>query len=198
MKFIFIFLFSLFTSSFFSQVKTLIPADEEVNLPVIDSGLVGLITSFDETQLDKKSIVSVFVKHIKNTVNPEFYHILDTGKRHIELFIVYPCSNFNISKIYSHQIINEGIITSSLFIRFNDETYDIDLKNFEWINRNKKRVSIDKLYRDYQKNSDITFRLKYYGILKSSEYSIAETLSNLTAIIDEIVKEKSGLDSEAK
>lgn len=173
-----------------TQIKTLIPADDEVNLPSNEESKIGISTTLDETVIRKDKIVSLFSNHIKNTMSSDFYHILDTGKNFIELFVVYPCKSFNLKDIHAHQIINEGIITSSIFIQFNDSTYDIHLKDYQWVNKKKNRSSIDDIYKVYQKNDDLVYKLKYYGILKSCEMSIAESLSNMMVIIDEVMKGK--------
>lgn len=173
-----------------TQIKTLIPADDEVNLPSNEESKIGISTTLDETVIRKDKIVSLFANHIKNTMSSDFYHILDTGKNFIELFVVYPCKSFNLKDIHAHQVINEGIITSSIFIQFKDSTYDIHLKDYQWVNKKKNRSSIDDIYKVYQKNDDLVYKLKYYGILKSCEMSIAESLSNMMVIIDEVMKGK--------
>lgn len=188
-KIVLFFLISII-SNIEAQVKTLIPADEEVNLPSNDESKIGISTTLDETVIKKNKIVPIFANHIQNTMNSDFYHILDTGINYIELFVVYPCKSFNLKDIHSHQIINEGIITSTILIQFNDSTYDIHLKDYQWVNKKKNRTQIDEIYKVYQKNDDLVYKLKYYGILKSCEFSIAESLSNMLVIIDEIMKSK--------
>lgn len=190
MKFLFWLLFFGVVFDAKTQIKTLIPADDEVNLPSNEESKIGISTTLDETVIHKNRLVSLFSNHIKNMMNSDFYHILDTGKNFIELFVVYPCKNFNLKDIHAHQVINEGIITSSIFIQFNDSTYDIHLKDYQWVNKKKNRSSIDDIYRVYQKNDDLVYKLKYYGILKSCEMSIAESLSNMMVIIDEVMKGK--------
>lgn len=190
MKFVISFLLCLSVISLQAQIKTLIPADEEVNLPNNEELKIGLSTTLDETVIQKDKIVKLFSNHILNTMNAEFYHLLDSGKNYIELFVVYPCKGFNLKDIQAHQIINEGIITSTILIKFNESTYDIHLKDYQWVNKNKKGIPIDEIYKVYRKNDDLVYKLKYYGILKSCEYSIAESLSNMMAVIDEVMKGK--------
>ncbi|MCE2961882.1 MAG: hypothetical protein ACK5UE_00745 [Chitinophagales bacterium] len=190
MKFVTSFLLSLSIFCLHAQIKTLIPIDEEVNLPNNDESKIGLSTTLDETVIHKDKIVKLFSNHIVNTMNTEFYHLLDSGKNYIELFVVYPCKGFNVKDIQDHQIINEGIITSTILIKFNTSTYDIHLKDYYWVNKDKKGTSIDEIYKVYRKNDDLVYKLKYYGILKSCEYSIAESLSNIMAVIDEVMKGK--------
>lgn len=190
MRVFFLFFFLLYSFDLNAQIKTLIPADEEVNLPSRDNGMIGVQTSFDETRILEKNIVPLFIQTIKNTMNEDYYYILDSSSNYIELFIVYPCKSFNLENIQAHQIINEGLITSTLYIKFDSVKYDIFLRDFEWVNKQKKKTSIDYLYRQYQKNTDIKFKLKYYGILKSCEFSITESLNNIIVIVDEIIKEK--------
>lgn len=173
------------------QIKTLIPADEEVNLPSNDEAKIGLSTTLDETIIQKNKIVSLFAHHIHSTMHSDHYHLLDSGKNFIELFVVYPCKSFNLKDIQSQQIVNEGIITSSIFISFQDSSYSIHLRDYRWVNKDKKAIAIDDIYKVYQKNNDLKYKIKHYGILKSCEYSIAESLSNLMAVIDEIMKRKS-------
>lgn len=188
------FLFSLiFCLAFFNsqaQINTLIAADEEVNLPNNEESKIGISTTLDETVIKKDKIVKLFSNHILNTMNSDYYHLLDSGKNFIELFVVYPCKSFNLKDIQAHQIINEGIITSTIFIQFNDSSYDIHLRDYQWINKSKKRKSMDEIYKVYRKNDDLVYKLKYYGILKSCEYSIAESLSNMMVVIDEVMKGK--------
>jgi hypothetical protein len=184
------FLLSLSIFCLHAQIKTLIPIDEEINLPNNDESKVGLSTTLDETVIHKDKIVKLFSNHIINSMNSEYYHLLDSGKNYIELFVVYPCKSFNLKDIQAHQIINEGIITSTIMIKFNDSTYDIHFRDYNWVNKNKKGTSIDEIYRIYRKNDNLTYKLQYYGILKSCEYSIAESLSNIMVVIDEVMKGK--------
>lgn len=191
MKIFLTLVFGLAISLTKAQVKTLIPADEEINLPSNNESKIGLTTTLDETVIKKDKIVKLFSNHILNTMNAEYYHLLDSGKNYIELFVVYPCKSFNLKDIQAHQIINEGIITSTILISFKESTYDVHLKDYRWINKKKKSTSIDDIYKIYRKNDDLAYKLKYYGILKSCEYSIAESLSNIMAVIDEVMKGKS-------
>jgi hypothetical protein len=46
------------------------------------------------------------------------------------------------------------------------------------------------IYKTYQRNDDLPYKIKHYGILKSCEYSIAESLNNIILIIDDLIKEK--------
>lgn len=190
MKLVTSFLLSLSIFCLHAQIKTLIPKDEEINLPNNDESKIGLSTTLDETVIQKDKIVKLFSNHIINSMNSEYYHLLDSGENYIELFVIYPCKSFNLKDIQAHQIINEGIITSTILIKFNDSTYDIHLKDYNWINKNKKGTSIDEIYRIYRKNDNLTYKLQYYGILKSCEYSIAESLSNIMVVIDEVMKGK--------
>jgi hypothetical protein len=184
------FLLSLSIFCLHAQIKTLIPKDEEINLPNNEESKIGLSTTLDETVIQKDKIVKLFSNHIINSMNSEYYHLLDSGENYIELFVIYPCKSFNLKDIQAHQIINEGIITSTILIKFNDSTYDIHLKDYNWVNKNKKGTSIDEIYRIYRKNDNLTYKLQYYGILKSCEYSIAESLSNIMVVIDEVMKGK--------
>lgn len=190
MKLVTSFLLSLSIFCLHAQIKTLIPKDEEINLPNNEESKIGLSTTLDETVIQKDKIVKLFSNHIINSMNSEYYHLLDSGENYIELFVIYPCKSFNLKDIQAHQIINEGIITSTILIKFNDSTYDIHLKDYNWVNKNKKGTSIDEIYRIYRKNDNLTYKLQYYGILKSCEYSIAESLSNIMVVIDEVMKGK--------
>lgn len=187
----FFFLFILFLSANAnSQIKTLIPADEEVNLPANDDKKIGITTTLDETVLDKHKIAGLFARHIMNNMNSDNYYIIDSSSNFIELFVVYPCKSFNLNDIHAHQIINEGLISSTILINFKDSSYDIHLKDYQWVNKSKKRFSIDDIYKTYQRNDDLPYKIKHYGILKSCEYSIAESLNNIILIIDDVIKEK--------
>jgi hypothetical protein len=186
-----IILFSFTLNLSYAQVKTLIPAEEEVNLPIDTNGQISMSVSFAETQIKHEKLVPLFLSLIDKTLNPNQYYVIDKGANFIELFIVYPCRGFNLSNIQSHEIINEGIISSTLLIEFKKEDYDILLTNFEWIDRKKTKHNLDKIYSQYIINSNLKDKVKYYGILKSCEISIAETYSNLTVIIEEVIKQKS-------
>jgi len=190
LRFLFCLFFCLAFFNSQAQINTLIAADEEVNLPNNEESKIGISTTLDETVIKKDKIVKLFSNHILNTMNSDYYHLLDSGKNFIELFVVYPCKSFNLKDIQAHQIINEGIITSTIFIQFNDSSYDIHLRDYQWINKSKKRKSMDEIYKVYRKNDDLVYKLKYYGILKSCEYSIAESLSNMMVVIDEVMKGK--------
>lgn len=185
------FLFCFLNLNILGQVKTLIPIEEEVNLPVDSFGKISMSVSFAETKIDHKRFIPLFLSLIDKTLNPNQYHIIDKGPNFIELFIVYPCKTFNLKNIHSHEIINEGIITSSLLIELTKEDYEIELTSFEWIDRKKVKHNLDKMYAHYIANTNLKEKVKHYGILKSSEMSIAETFSNLTVIIEDLIKEKS-------
>lgn len=190
MKGLFFLLIFVLGSEANSQIKTLIPADEEVNLPSNDDKTIGVTTTLDETILARNKMVGLFARHIVNNMNADNYFIIDSSSNFIELFVVYPCKSFNLNDIQAHQIINEGLISSTILINFKDSSYDIHLKDYQWVNKNKKRFSIDDIYKTYQRNDDLVYKLKYYGILKSCEYSIAESLNNIILIVDDVMKEK--------
>jgi len=182
--------FLLLSFSLDAQIKTLIPADEEVNLPANEENKIGISTTLDETILARNKIVALFARHIASNMNAENYYLIDSNINFIELFVVHPCKSFSLKNIQTHQIINEGLISSTILINFRDSSYDIHLKDYQWVNKNKKRMDIDKIYVTYQKNDDLVYKLKYYGILKSCEYSIAESLNNIILILDDVIKEK--------
>lgn len=183
--------FCFFSLTTFCQIKTLIPLEEEVRLPLDSSDKISMSVSFAESKIKQEKLIPLFLSLIDKTLNPNQYHVIDNGSNFIELFIVYPCRGFNISNIQSHEIINEGIITSSLIVKFKNEEYYIELSNFEWVDRKKVKYDLDKMYQQYNTSSAVKDKVKYYGILKSSEMSIAETFSNLTVIIEEVIKQKS-------
>jgi hypothetical protein len=173
-----------------AQVKTLIPAEEEVNLPLDSAKKISMSVSFDETMIKHDKLVPLFLAQIQKTLNGKQYFILDKGSNFIEIFVVYPCRGFNLANIQTHEILNEGIVTSTLFIQFNKEEYDISLTDFEWVDRKKTKHNLDLMYQSYLSNLDLKEKVKHYGILKSGELSIAETFSNLTVIIEEIIRQK--------
>ena len=67
-----------------SQIKTLIPADEEVNLPANDDKKIGITTTLDETVLDKHKMAGLFARHIINNMNSDNYYIIDSSSNFIE------------------------------------------------------------------------------------------------------------------
>lgn len=186
------FLISLFAfSSIDSQVKTLIPIEEEVNLPVDSNHKIYMTTTFEESQIKTDTLVPFFLKEIKRNMNSSAFYVIDSGENFIELFVVYPCKSFNLYNIQNHEIINEGIITSTLLIEFREHEYEISVKDFDWVNRHKNKFDMNKLYLNYIRTKDLKEKIKYYGILKSAELSISETYSYLTVIVEEIIKKKS-------
>jgi hypothetical protein len=191
LNYIFLFLFSGLNIFVSAQVKTLIPAEEEVNLPLDATKRIGMSISFDETILLHDRLVPLFISQIEKTLNEKQYYIIDKGSNFIEVFIVYPCKGFNIANIQSHEILNEGIITSMLNIQFRKDEYEISVSEFEWIDRKKTKHDLNQMYSQYLTNPNLKEKVKHYGILKSGELSIAETFSNLTVIIEEIIKQKS-------
>lgn len=150
-----------------------------------------MYTSFDETVIHLDSLVPFFLTQVRKTMSEKQYYIIDSGRNFIELFIIYPCRSFNITNIQSHEILNEGIISSSLMIEFKESEYTILLHNFEWIDRARNKHNLDHLYQRYMTSPSLSEKVKYYGILKSGEISIAETFNNLTVIIEEVIKKKS-------
>jgi hypothetical protein len=110
-----------------------------VNLPANDDKKIGITTTLDETVLDRHKMAGLFARHIMNNMNADNYYIIDSSSNFIELFVVYPCKGFNLNDIHAHQIINEGLISSTILINFKDSSYDIHLKDYQWVNKSKKR-----------------------------------------------------------
>lgn len=175
----------------FSQIKTLIPVEEEVELPLDSQRRVCMTVTFDETRLSHEKLIPIFLSQIQKSLNDKQYYVIDKGSDFIEVFIVYPCRGFNIANLQSHEILNEGLITSTLKVQFNKSDYQLHLSDFEWVDRKKTKHNLDKMYAKYLTSDLLKEKVKYYGILKSGELSIAETFSNLTVIIEEIIKQKS-------
>ncbi len=173
-----------------AQIKTLIPLDQEVNLPIDSSIKIGMATVFNETYFKKDSLKKLFVQAIKNHLNPTYNFVLDTSGDYIELFVLFPCKSFNIENIQSHEIVNEGLITSTFMIKIRDDEYEISLGDFEWVKDKKNKYKLDNIYKEYIVSKDLKFKTKNYGILKSAEFSIIETMDNFTLIITEIINRK--------
>ena len=183
--------FLLFQLPLYAQVKTLIPKEEEVNLPLDSTKEIILATTLTETRIGRRELAGIYLDEIKKTLHPDQFFIIDTTPYYIELFIVYPCKVFNLENIQKHEIINEGIITSSMYLIFKEGEYDIILKDFEWIDNQKKKTNLNPLYHRYLRSDNIKEKVKYYGILKSCEMSIADSYSYITVIIEEVIRQKS-------
>lgn len=175
----------------FSQIKTLIPSDQEVDLPLDSTSQIFLSTMFTETRLNRQELKRIIFSEAKSNLDTRYYHIIDTGDKYIDFFVLYPCKSFNINNIQKHEIISEGLITSTLRLLFYDEEYEFILRDFEWVRDKKTKIELSPIYKKYHLESDIKFKVRHYGILKSAEFSILESVNHFTAIINEIIKSKS-------
>jgi hypothetical protein len=175
-----------------AQIKTLIPADEEVNLPLDASKKIGLSTEFEETKLDRKLLRAFVLERIRTQMDASQYFILDSAENDIELLVLAPCRSFDIKNIQNHEIINEGLITSSLTISLQNTAYTVAMKNFEWVSRQRNINSLDAIFQNYLKEKDLKEKIKYYGILKSAEMSISEAYSHVMVLVEDIIGLKVG------
>lgn len=184
------FVLSTFFSHIDGQVKTLIPADQEVDLPMDSTGEVGLSTVFNETKFSSQEIKSLFVQEGISLMDKSRFYLIDSTGERLEYFVVYPCKSYSLEGIQSHEIVSEGLIVHTIVVLFQKDEYEVKTLDFEWVDKQKRKKSITELYRDYQKSTDIRFRVRNYGILKSAENSFIQTMEQITIIIQEIINKK--------
>lgn len=184
------FVLSAFFSHIDGQVKTLIPTDQEVDLPMDSTGEVGLSTVFNETKFSSQEIKSLFVQEGISLMDKSRFYLIDSTGERLEYFVVYPCKSYNLEGIQSHEIVSEGLIVHTIVVLFQKDEYEVKTLDFEWVDKQKRKKSITELYRDYQKSTDIRFRVRNYGILKSAENSFIQTMEQITIIIQEIINKK--------
>lgn len=175
----------------FSQGKELISAEDEIYLPLDpQTHQVYYTASFNEATYDimgmKKIILENKLKYYDST---KFFFLEETDTT-IEYFVVYPCTLIDDASFYSHKLVREGIVVSSFSVIFREKKYELVLKDFYWVNKNKLQVKIGDLYKKYKNENSIREKVKLYGILKSAENSIAETLSNFTIVLEDIIESK--------
>lgn len=149
-----------------------------------------MTTTFTETRLSREAVKHTIISEGRKILNPKFYHLLDTANETLEYYILYPCRKFNLSNIFSHEVIHDGLITYSLFIRLRPQEYDIEIANFEWVQSRTEVVNLNYLYYDYNVLEDLKFKVENYGILKSAEQSIVESMGYFSVIIQQIINKK--------
>jgi hypothetical protein len=123
-------------------------------------------------------------------MDPNRFFIVDTSADAIEFFVLHPCQSFNISNIQARDIIEDGMITSTLLIRFRPNEYEMELKDFDWVKSNKSKQNLSQLFYEYNFADDVVFKVRNYGILKSAEYSITSTVDCFTMIVREVINQK--------
>lgn len=131
----------------------------------------------------------VYENKLKYYDSTKFF-LLEESDSTLDFFIVYPCVLIDESSFHEHKLIKEGIVISNFNISFLEKKYTLELKDFYWVNNRKVQTKIIDIYKKY--NSDISIRekVKLYGVLKSAENSIAETLSNFSIVIEDIIQTK--------
>jgi hypothetical protein len=78
-----------------------------------------------------------------------------------------------------------------MFIRFEEGSYILEIKDLEWVNRDRKKSNLDVLYIKYKSQRvPLKQKLYFYGALKSAEYLINETLENYTIILEDLIDKK--------
>lgn len=187
-------LISILLIGFYSgiaQIRTLIPIEQEVDLPLDSTGTINLTTVFNETVFSTTELKTIFLSESKKNLDTSRFHLIDTSKNAIEFFVIYPCKTFNINNIHAGEVINEGLISSILLIKFRENEYEIELKEFYWERKGKPKENLSQIFYDYNVLEDLKFQVSYYGILKSAEHSIVSSVDYFTMIIQEIINRKS-------
>ncbi len=183
--------FVLFCTEIICQGKTLIPVEQEVDLPVDSLGRIGISTVFTETKFDAFKLKQIFIAEAVKMLNHSYYHLIDSTSNSLEFFILYPCKSFKLGSVQDHELINEGLITSAMKIEFRDGEYEISLSDFEWVPDRKTKRDLSKIYQEYFDTQDLKYKVRYFGVLKSAENSFVESINNFTLIISEIINQKS-------
>jgi hypothetical protein len=191
LKPILIIAFILLHSKIVSQGKTLIPVDQEVDLPVDSLRRVGISTVFVESKFDASKLKHIFATEALKMLDQSYYHLIDSTGQGMEFFILYPCKSFKLENVQDHEIINEGLITSAIRIEFREGEYEISLSDFEWVPDRKTKRDLSQIYQEYFDTQDLKFKVRYFGVLKSAENSFVESINNFTLIISEIISQKS-------
>jgi hypothetical protein len=190
-KIVVIFLITI-SCDLFSQVKEIVSKDGEIDLPM-DSMKNHIYFQFkmNEETYDRTYLIENIPKVAAQYLDSNIYFRMASPDTIIEYFVVYPCSLIDSTDYHDHKIDKNGYITASMFIRFEENAYILEIKDLEWVNRDRKKANLDVLYIKYKIQSvSLKQKLYYYGALKSAEYLINETLENYTIILEDIIDEK--------
>jgi hypothetical protein len=181
----------------FSQVKEIVSKDGEIDLPM-DSMKNHIYFQFkmNEETHNRAFLLENIPRVASKYLDSSIYFRMASPDTILEYFVVYPCSLIDSVDFHDHKIDKNGYVTASMFIRFEENAYILEIKDLEWVNRERKKSNLDVLYIKYKSQRvPLKQKLYYFGALKSAEYLINETLENYTIILEDIIDEKLG-DSE--
>ncbi len=190
---LFLLLFFINSSSVsLAQVKEIVSKDGEIDLPM-DSMKNHIFFQFrmNEETYKRDFLLENIPKVASQYLDSNIYFRMASPDSVLEYFIVYPCSLIDSVDFHDHKIDKNGYVTASMFIRFEDDSYILEIKDLEWINRERKKSNLDVLYIKYKSQRvPLKQKLYYYGALKSAEYLINETLENYTIILEDLIDKK--------
>lgn len=189
----FLFLFFINTACVaLAQVKEIVSKDGEIDLPM-DSMKNHIFFQFrmNEETYKREYLLENIPKVAAQYLDSSIYFRMATPDTILEYFVVYPCSLIDSVDFHDHKIDKNGYVTASMFIRFEEGSYILEIKDLEWVNRERKKSNLDVLYIKYKSQRvPLKQKLYYYGALKSAEYLINETLENYTIILEDLIDKK--------
>lgn len=175
-----------------AQVKEIVSKDGEIDLPM-DSMKNHIFFQFrmNEETYKRDFLLENIPKVASQYLDSNIYFRMASPDSVLEYFIVYPCSLIDSVDFHDHKIDKNGYVTASMFIRFEEDSYVLQIKDLEWVNRERKKSNLDVLYIKYKSQRvPLKQKLYYYGALKSAEYLINETLENYTIILEDLIDKK--------
>jgi hypothetical protein len=190
---IFLFLFFINTACVaLAQVKEIVSKDGEIDLPM-DSMKNHIFFQFrmNEETYKREFLIENIPKVAAQYLDSSIYFRMASPDTILEYFVVYPCSLIDSVDFHDHKIDKNGYVTASMFIRFEEGSYILEIKDLEWVNRDRKKSNLDVLYIKYKSQRvPLKQKLYFYGALKSAEYLINETLENYTIILEDLIDKK--------
>lgn len=175
-----------------AQVKEIVSKDGEIDLPM-DSMKNHIFFQFrmNEETYKREYLLENIPKVAAQYLDSSIYFRMASPDTILEYFVVYPCSLIDSVDFHDHKIDKNGYVTASMFIRFEEGSYILEIKDLEWVNRDRKKSNLDVLYIKYKSQRvPLKQKLYYYGALKSAEYLINETLENYTIILEDLIDKK--------
>lgn len=175
-----------------AQVKEIVSKDGEIDLPM-DSMKNHIFFQFrmNEETYKREYLLENIPKVAAQYFDSSIYFRMASPDTILEYFVVYPCSLIDSVDFHDHKIDKNGYVTASMFIRFEEGSYILEIKDLEWVNRERKKSNLDVLYIKYKSQRvPLKQKLYYYGALKSAEYLINETLENYTIILEDLIDKK--------
>lgn len=182
----------IFTSVSYAQVKEIVSKDGEIDLPM-DSMKNHIFFQFkmNEETLKRDYLIENIPKVASKYMDSNIYFRMASPDTIIEYFVVYPCSLIDSVDFHDHKIEKNGYVTATMIIRFEENAYVLEIKDLEWVNKERKKANLDVLYIKYKSQRvPLKQKLYFYGALKSAEYLINETLENYTIILEDLIDEK--------